>query len=199
MNASDLIARFATVIELPVDVNDVLDVLKANGCEDDIEFIGVDLDPDILQGKISIFWRQNGVYDPDPIRCANIYYHRGHTLDWQRMICCKELVHVLDPAFAHTSTIGDIDKLAEKIGLPPEMQDPMNDGTAVNVDRLAEWRAAALLLPLAARNAFMPAYKADKISTSEIALIADMPHRYVPLVMSDVWERLHDMLVAEAS
>ena len=155
MNASDLIARFATVIELPVDVNDVLDALKASGCEDDIEFIGVDLDPDILQGKISIFWRQNGVYDADPTRCANIYYHRGHTLDWQRMICCKELVHVLDPAFAHTSTIGDIDKLAEKIGLPPEMQDPMNDGTAVNVDRLAEWRAAALLLPLAARNAFM--------------------------------------------
>lgn len=193
MNRSELILHFADGTNVPVDVNDVVKVLHDNGHQADIEFIGVDLDPDILQGKIKIFYVRNGVY-ADPIRTANIYYHRGHDPDWERFICCKELMHLLDPTAAETSTPEAIDELAEKIGLPPEMQDPVSDGFATNVDRVAEFRAAAILLPMAVRDALMPAYQDDKITLADIARLADIPRKYVGLVMSSGWPQIHDIL-----
>jgi hypothetical protein len=193
MKRSELIRIFSLKIDLPIDVNEVLSVLRGNGVEDEIEFIGVDLDPDILQGKIKIFHLRNGVYS-EPIRHANIYYHRGHTADWQRFICCKELMHVIDPPAAHTANIEAIDELADKMGLPPELQDPMADGFATNVDRNAEFRAAAILLPLEARQILMPAYLAGDLKLADIAILADIPRKYVGLVMSAIWEEVHETL-----
>jgi hypothetical protein len=193
MNIPDLIKEFSERKDLPVDVNDVLKCLKTNGNEDEIEFIGVDFDAEILLGLIRIFHIRPGVY-ADPVRCVNIYYHQGDSVDWQRMICCKELFHLLDPDSAHTKTSEEIGKLAEKIGLPPEMQDPTSDGIATNVDRLAEFRAAAILLPWRAREVLLPPYKSGLITAADIARLADMPRKYVGFVMSDVWDRVFPIL-----
>lgn len=196
MDTSFLIKAFAEKPELPIDVNDVLALMHEHGCEDEVEFIGVDLDPEILQGKIKIFHLRNGVYGQDVTRYANIYYHRGHSVDWQRFICCKELIHLLDPPSAQTNDLTEIDLLAERIGLPPEMQDPATDGIATNVDRLAEWRAAAILLPFAMREQLMPAFRSEVLTIDDIARMADIPRKYVGFIMSPVWEKLHTLLAS---
>jgi hypothetical protein len=197
MKVTELIQQFAVLETLPVDVNDVLKCLRAHGHDDNIEFIGVDLNPDILQGQIKVFYVRDGLYAADPQRMANIYYHRGHERDWQRMICCKELIHLLDPTTAHSKTPEAIDELAERIGLPPEMQNPGGDGLAANIDRLAEYRALALLFPLAARNLLLEPYRDGKIRLADIARMADIPSRYVGFVMHEVWETAHDILTRE--
>lgn len=194
MKVTELIGAFAGKLTLPVDVNDVLRCLRENGHDDDIEFIGVDLDPEILLGKIKVFHVRDGLYG-EPRRFANIYYHRGHELDWQRLICCKELIHLLDPDAAHTKTQAEIDELAARIGLPPYMQNPTEDGFAANIDRLAEFRALALLFPMSARNVLLEANRADKITIAQIARLADIPSKYVGFAMSDVWEKVHALLV----
>jgi hypothetical protein len=194
MKTSELIAHFSGKIVLPIDVNELLPVLAGNGHETDIEFIDVDLDPDVLQGKIKIFHLRDGVYGESK-RCANIYYHRGHSLDWQRFICRKELFHLLDPAGAETSTPEEIEELAQRIGLPEYMQDPMADGFATNIDRLAEFRTAAVLLPYAARNALLPALTGGKLTLGDIAIMADIPRKYVGLVMSTMWEKIHEQFL----
>jgi hypothetical protein len=191
MKVADLIAEFSKRDSLPVDVNDLLPFIAQNGHETDVEFIGVDLDPEILQGKIKIFHLREGVYG-EARRCANIYYHRGHTPDWQRFICCKELLHLLDPPAAQTSAPEDIDELAEKIGLPQYMQDPLHDGLATNIDRLAEFRAAAVLFPFAARQLLVEPHANGKLDFGDIAQLADIPRKYVGLVMSPRWPKIHD-------
>jgi hypothetical protein len=196
MRTSELIKEFADRTTLPIDVNDVLACLREHKHDDEVEFIGVTIDADVLLGAIKVFYASNGVYDPDPTRMVNIYYRREETTAWQRMICCKELVHLLDPPDAHTNAPEDIERLAEKIGLPPEMQDPTSDGFAANVDRLAEFRATALLFPLAARNLLMAPYKAGTIRLAEIAALADIPSRYVGFAMSDYWDEVHGILVS---
>ena len=194
MNVADLIAEFSQRTSLPVDVNDLLPLLAKNGHETDVEFVGVDLNPDILQGKIKIFHLRDGVYG-EPKRCANIYYHRGHTPDWQRFICCKEMLHLLDPKGAETSTPEQIDELAAKIGLPEYMQDPLADGFATNIDRLAEFRAAAVLLPFAARELLLAPLADGRLELSDIAQLADIPRKYAGLVMGPHWPQIHDMFL----
>lgn len=194
MKVTDLIKAFAEREELPIDVNDVLGCLRQNGSSDDeIEFIGVDLDPDVLQGAIKVFHVRPGVY-ADPVRMVNIYYHKGHDVDWQRLICCKELIHLLDPPSAQTSAPEAIDELAARIGLPPEMQDPVADGVEANIDRLAEWRAAAVLLPISARELLLPKIKDGSLKIADVARMADIPPKYAGFVMSDVWERVYPLL-----
>jgi hypothetical protein len=195
MDTAQLIEHFSRQESLPVDVNDVLELLKNNGFDDDIEFIGVEFDVDILQGQIKWAHGHPRPY-ADPIRYVNIYYHKGHDSDWQRYICCKELLHLLDPESARTTTAADIDLLAEKIGLPPEMQDPLNDGLATNVDRAAEFRAAAVLLPFAARETLLPLYP-DRLSIDDIARMADIPRRYAAYVMSPFWPTVHAVLLGK--
>lgn len=194
MKTSDLIAAFAGRTKLPIDVNDLLPMLASNGEETKIEFVGVDLDPDILQGKAKIFYLRDGVYG-EPVRYANIYYHRGHTTDWQRLICCKELLHLLDPKMAHTSSPDAINELAEQIGLPNYMQRPMDDPLSTNLDRIAEFMAAAVLLPFAAREALMPALQDGRLTLGDIAVMADIPRKYVGLVMSEFWPNMHEVFL----
>lgn len=198
MNTNDLIRLFSENLSLPVDVNELLPVLAQNGNDVEIEFIGVDLDPEILQGKIKIFHVREGVY-ADPKRCANIYYHRGHGSDWQRFICCKELLHLMDPLGAETSSMEQIDELASKIGLPEYMQDATVDGIATNIDRLAEFRAAAILLPYAAREQLLKPLAEQKLTLSDIAEMADIPRKYVGLVMSPGWNYIHQIFIGSAA
>ncbi|MCW3835450.1 hypothetical protein ACFQ1E_07085 [Sphingomonas canadensis] len=194
MKAADLIKAFEGRTTLPIDVNDVLAVLRDGGHDDDVEFIGADLDPDILQGAIKIWHDRGGVYGGDPKRMVNIYYHRGHSKDWQRMICCKELFHTVDPAWAQTADPEAIDRLAEEIGLPPEMQDPLKEGIETNLDRLAEWRALAILMPLEARSVLKPYYDSKVLSLADIARQADIPTKYAGLVMHGSWEQIYAAL-----
>lgn len=194
MNVPDLIAAFEDRVTLPIDVNDVLECLRAHGHTDDIDFIGVDLDPDILQGHFEIYHVRKTVYG-DPERCANIYYHRGHPLHWQRMICCKELTHVLDPKTAYTAGAAAIRQLADRMGLPPELQNPMSDGFEVSTDRVAEVRALALLMPMAARNVLYDPYRNRDISLTDVARIADIPTRYASLAMHDIWPEIYDVIM----
>ena len=194
MNTNDLIRLFSEKLSLPGDVNELLPVLAQHGSEVDIEFIGVDLDPEILQGKIKIFYVRDGVY-AEPKRMANIYYHRGHGSDWQRFICCKELLHLLDPPGAETNSMEQIDELASKIGLPAYMQDATLDGIATNIDRLAEFRAAAILLPYAAREQLLKPLAEQKLTLSDIAEMADIPRKYAGLVMSPGWNYIHQIFV----
>ena len=193
MEAHDLLKAFEGQTKLPVDVNDVLAVLRNAGHADNVAFIGADLDPDILQGAIKI-WHARPTPYGDPERMVNIYYHRGHSKDWQRMVSCKELLHLIDPEWAWTGDADAINKLADEIGLPPEMQDPFKQDAKTNVDRVAELRAAALLLPIEARNVMLPYYEDGKLSIADIARQADIPRKYAGIVMHKSWADIYDVM-----
>jgi hypothetical protein len=196
MFAYEIIKKFSVRTVLPVDVNDVLNYVITSGIQDEIEFIGVDLNPDVLLGQFKRFRRRDGVYS-DPINCANIYYARSVTSDWKRFICCKELLHIADPQIAQASTPESVLRLAEKIGLPPGLQDAPNDGLQTNMDRLAEYMAVAILFPSAARSALIHSYNSGKLSLDDIARMADIPIRYAGFVMNEIWEKILPLLTKD--
>lgn len=194
MKTADLLKHFSAQTTLPVDVNDVLKFLRENGNDDEIEFIGVDLNPDVLQGQIEIFYVRPVPYG-DPVKYVNIYYDRQAGIDAQRFICCKELLHVLDPNGAVTNSSKGVEELAEQMGLTPEMYDFVSGGSDANVDRLAEFRAAAILFPLAVRQPLIDAHREGKMSIDDIARLTDIPRKYVGFVMNAGWTKVHEILL----
>ena len=191
---TQLIKEFDDRTVLPVDVNDVVAFLRKHGVQDEIEFLGVDLDADILLGQIKRFTYRKVAYG-EPIFAANIYYDRNGSNAWRRMVCCKELLHMTDPEMSRAKTRQEIQRQAEKMGLPPGMQDALKEPPSVNFDRLAEYQATAVLFPWAARSALIEAYKAEKLTLDDVARMADLPRRQASFVMSELWEASHQALI----
>jgi len=195
MRIGELVTIFRDRVDLPIDVNEVLAAIVASGVEVQTEFVGVELDTLILRGKYRLFQWPNGFYGGDPMLMANVYYHRHDSSDWQRIVCCKEIIHLLDPDNSFSHTREQQNALAEKIGLPLHLQDPTKAPIDVNIDLVAEYIATAVLLPIASREAFMEPLRLKKISIDDIALIADIPSRYVSIVMSSTWPGVHEKLL----
>ncbi len=192
----NLIGAFKDVRSLPVDVNDILQKMRDEGMDREVEFIGVELNTVILRGKYRLFEWPNGFYGADPHLLANIYYNIKDEADWQRFVCCKEITHLLDDAAYHTSTREQQVELATKVGLPPHMQDAFNAPIEVNIDFIAEAVATALLFPIACRADFLEAITAKKLRVDDVALIADIPAKYVEMAMGAAWPLIHERLLS---
>jgi hypothetical protein len=187
MKVADVINHFSAHESVPIDVDDVVQVLRENGVKDDIYFWGVDINDEHLRGTIQHWeWPES---ENGPLhRVADIYYCKHLPSDWKRLVCCKELLHVLDPPSAHASTPEQVEELVKKIVLAPEHQDPLHDGDQVNSDRRAIYQAVAVLFPWATRQLLSKPLLEGKLTPEDIAKMVDLPARYVRLVMSDVWE-----------
>jgi hypothetical protein len=115
--------------------------------------------------------------------------------EMERLVSCKEMLHILDPDYLKASTLETVDRLISKIILPPEFSDPATDGEHANSDIIGIAHAIAVLIPLAAIEILRPALKAGKISIERIAEIAELPIFAVTVAMSDFWPDLHAHLV----
>lgn len=199
MSISSLIKEFDGRKIVPVELDDVQAALAARGVKDEVYWFPVDIDAEVLRGQL-VLWEVSADYEyptdhtgAETRRVAAIYYADSMADDWQRLVGCKELLHIMDPEGARAALPEVVLKLTEKIILSPEFQDVVNDGYVTNTDRSAILQAVAVLFPIRAREMF----KADgTLSNSEIASLVDIPLRYVALVMSDSWLHIHKILVA---
>jgi hypothetical protein len=192
MSAKALIRKFSELDYLPVDIATVVAELQSLGVKDEIHcFWDQNLDQTVLRGYI----KHDEYPQPSgpPKQIAEISYAKmGH--EWERLVCCKELLHLLDPVDQRTWKAEDINRLVEKIILPPDLVDPILDGLHALVDRVAIAYAVATLFPFKAREILMPTYQAKKFTLADIEEMAELPRRYVAMVMSDAWVEIHKLI-----
>ena len=89
MSLARLIAKFAGVAELPVEIPEVRDAIVALGFQDDIVFVPENIDPGKLRGVIYRYTKRDGVYG-EPKLCTLIVYSQNLPIEWQRVVCGKE-------------------------------------------------------------------------------------------------------------
>lgn len=198
MAIGELIRRFSTHTVVPVKIQHVANEIIATGVQDEIEFIPVEYNTGIVRAHLHRYTYRPGVY-ADPVFRADVYFAINQPRYWQRMATCKELLHLLDPSILQTSTRTEVEALVSKIVVPPQFQDVAakihEDGVQVWNDRLADIRAAAVLFPLAVREQLRPKLLCGALDLHDIALLLEIPRRYVQLVMLDEWPGLHNSLL----
>lgn len=192
VTVSALIRTFAGRHKLPVEVDEVVAALRARDIQDEIYYFwDSGINTGILNGFIQHWDYEtgNGLQ-----RCADITYARS-TNDQERLVCTKEMLHILDPERALVSSDPAIEALMEKIILPPDLVDYESDGIHALTDRVAVAQALAVLFPFAARAVLLEPYRTKKIDIDVIAELAELPPKYVSAVMNDNWESTHALLV----
>ena len=197
MTVSALIRTCSQWDWLPTDVDTHVkpEVIKL-GVTDEIYFwADSKLNPEILRGEIQHWDYPEWSPRIDPVRVADITYSQQMPHEWQRLVCCKELLHIIDPIETRVTKPEEIDHLIERIVLPADLQDPFTDGIHALTDRVAIIYAAAILFPLASREILLEAHSKKKLSIPKIAQIAELPARYAALVMSETWPELHRLMI----
>lgn len=195
LTIADVIRHFSIRAEVPVEVDEVVELFVSTGIKDHIFFWSIESDVEILRGKMK-HW-EYPTPDGAIVSCLDVDISKNLDERWQRLVSCKELLHLLDPLGARVSDASTYGRLVEKVILPANLQDPFTDGHQVNSDRVAELQATAVLFPIAARELLHGPYQAKKLSIEDIVRLVDLPPRYVAYVMSDVWEGIHDMLILD--
>jgi hypothetical protein len=192
----DLIEFFSTFTVVPIDPDEVRDQIVGYGVKDEINFIGVNLEERILRGALLHYTRPTGVY-ADPTVCADIYYDNNQNRRWRRVICCKELLHLLDHAGTRTATQKDCEKLIEDFVAIVKAKPPQYSAEQFHAwsDTLMLYYAIAVLFPIEVRSELFEPFSAGAVSLSQIAEKVDLPEDLVVLVMNPAWPATFDAIL----
>ena len=180
MKVAELIKHFAASETTPVEIDSIIDHLRQHGVDDEIYYFPSDI------------WEYPANPDGKINRCVDIYFDKSLPIEWQRVVCCKEIVHILDPESKRIATPADVAHLIDRIALPI---DPIIDGESVINDKFAVWQAIAIMFPMSCRELLKPALDENKLTYNDIAKITCLPLRYVITVMSDVWEKIYPVIL----
>lgn len=189
-NIHKLIDFFSSFTVLPVNPDDVRDQILSYGIKDEIEFVGVDLGQRVMLGAFHQYVDKSVVYG-DPILRVDIYYDRALSREWKRVVCCKELLHILDHSTSKAATRSDCENLVAGMA-SMKMDGPFSAEKAQAwSDQLMLFYAMAVLFPWDARNVIYEDYRRDPSKLGAIAKAADLPEIVVTFVLSDNWPKLY--------
>jgi hypothetical protein len=195
MSLLNVIKHFDSVRELPIEIPEIRDVVLTMGFQDSIVFVPCQkMDPAKLRGAFYQYTTHPGVYASPQFRTL-IVYSAKLAKDWQRLVCAKELIHVLDGKAEKTKTEDELQGLIDKLIGPLSTEDFGLADIMAAKDKLALYQALAVLFPDAARTDALAQIKAGK-TVEDISEQASIPPRFVQLVLKEEWPSLRSDICA---
>jgi hypothetical protein len=189
-----LVRAFERRLQLPIEITEVRDEIVRLGIQDEIAFSGEDIDTDQLFGAMYRYTRKEGLYSP-PTLCTLIVYARRLPLEWQRVVCCKESIHIFDEGPEETNSSKGVCSLLDKLAGRVSADDFGIADIMAMKDRLALYQCLPVLFPMAARAKAREAMEAGA-SFQDIVNWTCLPPDLVEIVMSDNWPDLLDSLLS---
>lgn len=191
-----LAAHFENREQLPIELPEIRTAILSFGVQDSIVFSGEDMDPGRCRGAFYQYTNRSGIYGDLQLNTL-IVYSKKLDITWQRMICCKEVIHVLDHAAAKTKDATAVVALAEKVLGPLSSETYGLADLMAASDRIALYQALAVIFPMAAWQVAMAKFRAGKKTAIEIAEWACLPADLIEhVVLQDGWPRLRDELLS---
>jgi len=190
---SDLIEYFSRMHELPIKIEDIASQINAMGIQDEIYIFQADTNPTKVRGGFHQFTYSKGVY-ADPQRVTHIVCSKNVPLEWRRVICAKELVHIFDTTAARTSTKEEASQLLDRLVGPLSSEDYGLVDLQAAQDRLALYQSLPLLMPNAALSVARDSVARNLKTIEDVSRWACMPIEFVRLMLSDEWKDVNGVL-----
>jgi hypothetical protein len=183
----NLIASIAAAIGRPIEVSTVRDALIKMGIQDQIQlFPDPEMNSEHLRGVFYQYTRRDSVYG-DPILVTLITYCSQLSIQWQRVICVKELIHVLDKDVEKTNLSDEIEGLINRIIGPFSTEDFNAYDIMALKDKMALYQSLSVLFPSKSRQDFLIKHGVNVELAMEIFCL---PEWAVKLVLSSEWPKI---------
>lgn len=192
----NLIRHFEALGRIPVSMNDVIDEFRRSILDAGLRVKAVNLPANVLRGTHYRYHHEPS--SPESALLAGpiamVIYSSQQPLEWQRLVCCKELIHVLDSPAVRTSGKSEVIQLGDKLTDKTRHYQGAAD-LQWFFDDLAIYQALAMLFPFSLREEIMGAYNAGKVTDEMLAEAVQIPVKYVRTVMSDGWKLLRESIL----
>lgn len=182
--------HFASCPRLPILLKDVMDFVLQHGKADRIVRYPVDMDGDVLRGMLRVY-RYRPPYAADDVVLAQIAYQKDLDEASARVVCCKEMLHLLDNHDHTADTREKVSKLIEDVTLPFEAAASLQGKN--DHSKLIE--ALCILVPTAAGNLARSAHKEGNLTADDLASLARIPEMYARVVLSDTFHDLQNEIM----
>ena len=176
---------------MPIEISEIRNVVIGLKVQDNIIFSGEDMDPAFCKGAFYQFKRKTGVYS-EPELVSLIVYSTHLTIPWQRMVCCKEIVHVLDKQESKTDNKAEVIALVDKLLGPLSSEDYGKADFSASTDRIALYQGLAILFPPAARSS---ALSIRNKTVADIAEWASIPESLVHFALDPDWPDMRTQIL----
>ena len=181
--------HFSDHVNLPIELKEIKDFILNTGEVTLITRYPVDIDDLVLHGMLRVF-RDRPPYASEDRIMAQIAYHEGLDEESIRLVCCKEMLHLLDNHHATASTEDEVAQLVEEITLPFEAVASIPGLT----DHTKLIHALCVLVPKAALDVLIPAYENGDLSAENVAQLAKIPEPFARTVLSSKWRELAEKI-----
>lgn len=195
MSIAKLIDFFSTFQFLPVEISTVSEqIVESYQIADKIIFIPVDVDPAHLKGLHYRYFERSP--DGTITRTVKVVFSDRLSIDHQRVVCCKELIHIMDAHFQQTNDPAALNALVEIL-----TDKQKRKGTASSIadiaatkDQLALYQAIAVLTPEEIREDLVLRFSRGEIDIHWIAQILAIPPEYVSIIVAPEWTQIWKFL-----
>jgi hypothetical protein len=189
MSARKVSQHFDGVGKVPVDIKDVLKWINAHLMDEVINIHGIDISADSLNGGIV---SQTMPQKPHPNSAVRpwkqhtIAYRTQLSMEMQRLVVCKEVLHVFEPPSVRTNDQLKVLALAEAL-MVKNGGEPGEGQAAALADNISKWNAVTVLFPFGYWEECFKAHKEGAMTLDEIADALEIPRSYVAVTMTDGW------------
>lgn len=178
---------------LPIELDDITEILVELGYTDEVRFYPVKADPFRIRGAFYQYHYRPGVY-ADPVKVTLIPYNANDPLDLQRVVCCKELMHLFDTDLEKTDKQEEVPDFIEKVLGPLSTDDYGVADFMAAKDKIAIYQCLPLLLPYAALCQAREAVTSGQKTIEEVAAWAYIPKDLVSFMLDKEWDTLNGVL-----
>ena len=182
---------------LPVEIETIRKSIVGLGVQDQIIIDGRPADTGRIRGVFHRYTTRDGLYG-EPIRTTLIGYNTNLDLAWQRLACCKELMHVFDDPIEETKTQDELQTLIDKLLGPMSTDDIGVADLMAHADRIATYRCLSILLPEASRLVCRESINLGKSTLVQVAAAACIPELYARFVLRDDWPEVLRVLLGSS-
>lgn len=175
------------VDQIPIETDDISDaIVTCLQMQDEIICSPEDLDPKEVKGVFYQYTERDGVYT-DPLLKTLIVYSQNVSLEWQRIICAKELVHVCDSKLSKAMSESEVEELLSRLLGKASSEDFGLADFRAAIDRLALYEGLAILFPNSARDHALALLANGQTTYALIANWIGLPIELVIFVLSEKW------------
>ena len=189
----------------PIEIIDIVSVIKRIGLADEVEIKKVQTDQKLLKGLYSEVEDRTSLPYAESIRTIRIWYEASESSDFEeasaenRLTCAKELVHVLDTEIFSTSVVGDANCLARNMikilsGFKSIEANPDQQHQVI-ADVLAEHKAYSLLCPPSLRKIVVRKMKNGLSTVEQLARDLSITEKAMGFLLADTWEEFERLIL----
>jgi hypothetical protein len=196
MSVGRVIRHFEALGRVPIDIRDVLALVRDIQQDQTVRLLSFEYDPGILKGTC---YR----YGPTDVSSSSkdtsiALFNRMTDAYSQRLGACKELVHVMDPRPLWTNEKATVIDLFERVRSTHagSIAAPLKpNDLGLFFDHLAKYTAMAILFPFSLREEIVALPPQKRPSLEKVSDWTEVPVDYIEPVLTPTWKMLRESLL----